>query len=130
MWFVIVVVVVACVDLLFSSTKTPRTITCGVAYSACAAMLNPFMFFFIFAFALCYLEGRAYFFFFSVRFSFSFCFSFDSLAKNVCWPDKWTAATFDGKRTAQFEHTLLITDDGVVPLTGKLESSPRQFWEQ
>lgn len=45
------------------------------------------------------------------------------------WPDKWTAATADGKRTAQFEHTLLMTEDGAVPLTGKLESSPRQFWE-
>lgn len=54
----------------------------------------------------------------------------EGTAKNVCWPDKWTAATSDGKRTAQFEHTLLVTDDGVVPLTGKLDSSPRQFWEQ
>ena len=29
------------------------------------------------------------------------------------WDDDWTAVTADGKRTAQFEHTLLVTDDGV-----------------
>lgn len=46
------------------------------------------------------------------------------------WPDKWTAATADGKRTAQFEHTFLMTADGAVPLTAKLETSPRQFWEE
>ncbi|CAM9528220.1 unnamed protein product [Ascophyllum nodosum] len=51
-------------------------------------------------------------------------------AKSVMWPDKWTAATADGKRTAQFEHTLLMTEDGAVPLTGKLDSSPRHFWEK
>lgn len=33
------------------------------------------------------------------------------------WPDKWTAATLDGKRSAQFEHTLLVTEDGVEILT-------------
>lgn len=26
------------------------------------------------------------------------------------WPDGWTAVTADGKRSAQFEHTLLVTD--------------------
>ncbi len=34
------------------------------------------------------------------------------------WDDGWTAVTADGKRTAQFEHTLLVTDDGVEVLTG------------
>lgn len=24
------------------------------------------------------------------------------------WPDGWTAVTADGKRSAQFEHTLLV----------------------
>jgi methionyl aminopeptidase len=33
------------------------------------------------------------------------------------WPDRWTAVTKDGKRTAQFEHTLLVTDDGHEILT-------------
>ena len=34
------------------------------------------------------------------------------------WDDDWTAVTADGKRTAQFEHTLLVTDDGFDVLTG------------
>jgi methionyl aminopeptidase len=34
------------------------------------------------------------------------------------WEDGWTAVTVDGKRTAQFEHTVLVTDDGVDVLTG------------
>ncbi|MCU1351270.1 MAG: methionine aminopeptidase [Acidimicrobiales bacterium] len=33
------------------------------------------------------------------------------------WDDEWTAVTVDGRRTAQFEHTLLVTDDGVEILT-------------
>jgi methionyl aminopeptidase len=33
------------------------------------------------------------------------------------WPDGWTAVTADGRRTAQFEHTLLVTDSGVDVLT-------------
>ncbi len=34
------------------------------------------------------------------------------------WDDDWTAVTTDGKRTAQFEHTVLVTEDGVEVLTG------------
>jgi methionyl aminopeptidase len=49
--------------------------------------------------------------------------------KNVTWPDDWTAATADGKRCAQYEHTLLITEDGVERLTAKLPGSPPFFWE-
>ena len=33
------------------------------------------------------------------------------------WPDGWTAVTKDRKRTAQFEHTILVTDDGQEILT-------------
>lgn len=33
------------------------------------------------------------------------------------WNDGWTATTVDGKRSAQFEHTVLITEDGVEILT-------------
>ncbi|KAI0807110.1 peptidase M24, structural domain-containing protein [Fomes fomentarius] len=33
------------------------------------------------------------------------------------WPDDWTAVTIDGKRSAQFEETLLITETGVEVLT-------------
>jgi methionyl aminopeptidase len=33
------------------------------------------------------------------------------------WPDGWTAVTRDRKRTAQFEHTILVTEDGSEILT-------------
>ena len=33
------------------------------------------------------------------------------------WDDGWTATTQDGLRTAQFEHTLLVTQDGAEILT-------------
>lgn len=49
--------------------------------------------------------------------------------RNVTWPDDWTATTLDGRRSAQFEHTLLITETGVERLTQKIESSPKFFWE-
>ncbi len=32
-------------------------------------------------------------------------------------PDNWTAVTADGKRSAQFEQTLLVTDTGCEILT-------------
>ncbi|OBZ75541.1 Methionine aminopeptidase 1 [Grifola frondosa] len=35
----------------------------------------------------------------------------------VHWPDSWTATTIDGKRSAQFEETLLITETGVEVMT-------------
>jgi len=37
------------------------------------------------------------------------------------WPDDWTAVTADGKRSSQFEHTLLVTETGVDVLTARLE---------
>jgi methionyl aminopeptidase len=33
------------------------------------------------------------------------------------WSDGWTVVTADGKRSAQFEHTLLVTEDGAEILT-------------
>jgi methionyl aminopeptidase len=33
------------------------------------------------------------------------------------WPDRWTAVTKDRKRTAQFEHTVLVTAEGHEILT-------------
>jgi methionyl aminopeptidase len=33
------------------------------------------------------------------------------------WDDGWTAVTVDGRRTAQFEHTLVVTDTGAEVLT-------------
>lgn len=37
--------------------------------------------------------------------------------RDEMWPDKWTAVTEDGKRSAQFEHTLLVTETGCEILT-------------
>ena len=37
--------------------------------------------------------------------------------RHVLWPDGWTAVTVDGRRTAQFEHMLVVTDDGAEVLT-------------
>jgi methionyl aminopeptidase len=37
--------------------------------------------------------------------------------RHEMWDDGWTAVTADLARTAQFEHTLLVTDDGVEVLT-------------
>lgn len=36
---------------------------------------------------------------------------------DVSWPDDWTISTRDGKRSAQFEHTILITETGCEVLT-------------
>jgi methionyl aminopeptidase len=33
------------------------------------------------------------------------------------WPDQWTAVTKDRKRTAQFEHTIVVTESGSEILT-------------
>ncbi len=33
------------------------------------------------------------------------------------WDDGWTVVTADGRRTAQFEHTVLVTEDGPEVLT-------------
>ena len=49
--------------------------------------------------------------------------------KDVSWPDEWTAVTRDGKRSAQFEHTLLVTADGCEALTARLPTSPPLWWE-
>nr|XP_054597430.1 methionine aminopeptidase 1 [Nothobranchius furzeri] len=41
------------------------------------------------------------------------------------WPDGWTAVTRDGKWSAQFEHTLLVTEMGCEILTRRLEENGR-----
>lgn len=39
-------------------------------------------------------------------------------AEAAIWPeDGWTAVTVDGSRSAQFEHTILVTDSGTEVLT-------------
>ncbi|CAJ0587817.1 unnamed protein product, partial [Mesorhabditis spiculigera] len=35
------------------------------------------------------------------------------------WPDDWTAVTSDGRRSAQFEQTLLVTETGCEVLTAR-----------
>jgi len=45
------------------------------------------------------------------------------------WPDDWTAITRDGKHSAQFEQTLLVTDDGCEILTARPQGRP-WFMEQ
>jgi methionyl aminopeptidase len=44
--------------------------------------------------------------------------------KDKTWPDDWTSVTVDGLRTAQFEHTLMVTETGVEVLTARFEDSP------
>ncbi|GMM29480.1 methionine aminopeptidase [Martiniozyma asiatica (nom. inval.)] len=40
------------------------------------------------------------------------------------WPDKWTSTTADGMASAQFEETLLVTEDGCEILTKRIANSP------
>lgn len=40
--------------------------------------------------------------------------SYSGLWKDVTWPDDWTSTTSDGKRSAQFEHTMVITETGSI----------------
>ncbi len=39
------------------------------------------------------------------------------------WEDGWTAVTRDRRRTAQFEHTLVVTEDGAEILTLPTENA-------
>lgn len=51
--------------------------------------------------------------------------------RDVLWPDNWTAATADGKRSAQFEHTLVVTETGCELLTGRVgEPTDRMVWKR
>jgi methionyl aminopeptidase len=42
----------------------------------------------------------------------SFVIHFEGTYQDVLWPDDWTAVTKDGKRSAQFEQTILVTETG------------------
>jgi methionyl aminopeptidase len=48
----------------------------------------------------------------------------------MAFDDNWTAVTADGKRTAQFEHTVLVTDDGVEVLTAPGSVSACAPWRR
>jgi methionyl aminopeptidase len=40
--------------------------------------------------------------------------------RDETWPDGWTAVTSDGKLSAQFEETLLVTDVSNVQIIAKI----------
>lgn len=42
--------------------------------------------------------------------------------RHLLWENEWTAVTADGRRTAQFEHTVAVTDSGAEILT-----APRNY---
>ena len=44
------------------------------------------------------------------------------------WGDNWTAVTSDGQRSAQFEHTILVTETGYDILTGR-DNEPVMQWQ-
>lgn len=49
---------------------------------------------------------------------------------DILWPDNWTAATKDGKRSAQFEHTFLVTETGCEILTQRPgRSKTEMIWD-
>lgn len=48
--------------------------------------------------------------------------------KDEQWPDKWTAVTADGKLSAQFEETLLVTETGVEVLTCRMDKNGQPYF--
>lgn len=44
--------------------------------------------------------------------------------RDVLWNDNWTSVTEDGQRSAQFEHTFLVTDTGCDILTARASGQP------
>lgn len=49
---------------------------------------------------------------------------------DMSWPDNWTAVTKDGRRSAQFEHTFLVTETGVEILTARQGASQTEMtWD-
>lgn len=46
------------------------------------------------------------------------------------WPDNWTSVTADGMPSAQFEHTLLVTENGFEVLTDRVQDGPIFWWEK
>jgi methionyl aminopeptidase len=47
------------------------------------------------------------------------------------WPDDWTAVTADGSRSSQFEHTILVTENGCELLTARIgEPKDKMIWNE
>ena len=50
--------------------------------------------------------------------------------RDCLWPDGWTAVTEDGSRSAQFEHTMVVTETGVELLTARAgQPTDRIEWD-
>jgi methionyl aminopeptidase len=49
--------------------------------------------------------------------------------RDETWPDDWTSVTKDGKRSAQFEHTMVVTQTGCEVLTARTRDSTPLWWE-
>lgn len=62
-------------------------------------------------------------------------FTIEPMINMGSWKDKtwsfdgWTAVTVDGKHSAQFEHTVLVTNSGVEILTARTNKSAPLWWE-
>ena len=48
--------------------------------------------------------------------------------KDISWPDDWTAVTEDGKVSAQFEQTFLVTETGYEILTRRRGGSGKPYF--
>ena len=48
--------------------------------------------------------------------------------RDTQWPDNWTAVSLDGKRSAQFEQTLLVTETGCEILTVRREKNGQPWF--
>ncbi|XP_067928256.1 methionine aminopeptidase 1-like [Watersipora subatra] len=48
--------------------------------------------------------------------------------RDATWPDDWTSVTIDGKRSAQFEQTLLCTENGVEILTERRSKGGQPYF--
>ena len=48
------------------------------------------------------------------------------------WPDGWTVVTKDGKRSAQFEHTMIVTETGVELLSARVGTDKKSMppWDE
>jgi methionyl aminopeptidase len=50
-------------------------------------------------------------------------------SENEKWADDWTVVTRDGSRTAQFEHTILVTDTAAEILTTPTDTTAHPYWQ-
>lgn len=48
--------------------------------------------------------------------------------RDEMWPDQWTAVTADGGWSAQFEQTLLVTENGCDILTKRRTNDGRPWF--